>query len=267
MGSEMCIRDSCRTIREEEAISLALLRRTDGASQPSALKKIYVNHVLEKVEPVSWDPLSAPNAAYTDVLAILNNCPPNEEGIVFACLADIQPDPFCGMHISYDDSPGPKGVYAAVLVASNRKSKPLPIGDDGYKVVTTSVKDMANPAGTPTAPVGDHTLVGYCNMENLPGYQLDPPRGRDFRVALVFISKVAEEGFQIHKLENIEPAQVDNAIKCMQRLRKMSKQIRPEGEGKRSHNLSLNATGLKKARTLQSVPTGGSLPDDALSSA
>ena len=241
----------------------------DGASQPVGFwggfwcRLIYVNHTLEAVEPVSWDPSSAPNAAYSDVLAILNNCPPNDEGIVFAYLADVQPDPFCGMHISFDDAPGPKGIYAAVLVACNTKSKTLPIGDNGYKVVTASAKDIANPAGNPSAPVGDHTLVGYCNMDGLPGFRLDPPRGKQFRVALVLITKADEEGFHIHKLEYIEQDQVNHAITCMQRLRRLNKQIHPAGKEKRSHDLTLTATGIKKARTLQSVPTNTSLPDES----
>jgi len=250
----LCHARVCRTTREEETPS----KGKDELRQ----KKIYVNHQVEAVEPVTWDPSSAPNATYKDVLAILNNCPPNEEGIVHACLEDLQPDPFCAMNISYGGSPGPKGVFAAVLVASSRKSKPHPISDNGYKVVTVNVKDIANPAGNATAPVGDHTLVGYCELDDLPAFQLDPPRGKDFRVALVLLSRVDEEGFHIHKLENIEPDQVEDAIKCMQRLRRMSKQIRPTGTGKRSHNLTLTASGLKKARTLQTIPTGGSLPDD-----
>ena len=119
---------------------------------------------METIEPVSWDPVSAPSASYTGIIAILNNCPPNDEGIAFACLEDLQPDPFCAMRISYGDSPGPSAVLAAVLVASNRKSKTAPIGDDGYKVVTVGVKDMANAAGSATAPVDNHTLVGYCSL-------------------------------------------------------------------------------------------------------
>ena len=255
----LCHARISRTKREAEA--------KGGASQPvgtgSASGKIYVNHTLEAVEPVSWDPSSAPNAAYSDVLAILNNCPPNDEGIVFAYLADVQPDPFCGMHISFDDAPGPKGIYAAVLVACDTKSKTLSIGDNGYKVVTASAKDIANPAGNPSAPVGDHTLVGYCNMDGLPGFRLDPPRGKQFRVALVLITKADEEGFHIHKLEYIEQDQVNHAITCMQRLRRLNKQIHPAGKEKRSHNLTLTATGIKKARTLQSVPTNTSLPDES----
>ena len=238
----LCHARVCRIIRKEE-------------------QKTYVNHQLEKLEPVSWDPLSAPNATYTDVLTILNNCPPNEDGIVFACLEDLHTDPFSGWRTSYDGSPGPKGVFAAVMVASNRKSESNAISENGYKVVTVGVKDMVSPAGNATAPVGDHTLVGYCTLADLPSFTLDPPRGKEFRVALAFINKVDAEGFHGHIVENIEPEQVVNAIKCMQRLRRMSKQIRPKSTAKRSHDLSLTTSGLKKARTLHSVPTGGSLPD------
>ena len=238
----LCHARVCRTIRE------------DG-------EKTYVNHQLEKVEPVSWDPLSAPNATYTDVLAILNNCPPNEDGIVFACLADLQPDPFSGWRTSYDGSPGPKGVFAAVMIASNRKSDRNAISENGYKVITNGVKDMVNPAENETTAVGDHTLVGYCTLTDLPSFTLDPPRGKEHRVALVLINKVDAEGFHVHKTENIEPDQVANAIQCMQRLRRMSKQIHPTCEGKRSRNMSLTTDKVKKARKLQAVPTDVSLPD------
>ena len=238
----LCHARVCRTIRE------------DG-------EKTYVNHQLEELEPVSWDPLSAPNATYTDVLAILNNCPPNEDGIVFACLADLHPDPFSGWRTSFDGSPGPKGVYAAVMIASYRKSDKTAISEDGYKVVTVGVKDMVSPAENATAPVGDHTLVGYCTLTDLASFTLDPPRGKECRVALALINKVDAEGFHVHKTENIEPDQVPNALKCMQRLRRMSKQIHPTCEGKRSRNMSLTTDNVKKARKLQAVPTDVSLPD------
>jgi len=249
----LCHARVSRSIREVEA--------KDGASQPVAKTK-YVNHQVETVEPVTWNLSSAPNASYTGILTILNNCPPNEEGIAFACLEDLQPDPFCEMRICYGGSPGQKAVLAATLVASNRNSKTVPIGNDAFKVVTEGVKDMANSAGSATEPVGDHTLVGYCTLDHLPAFRLDPPRGKDFRVALVLISKVDDEGFHVHKSENIEPDQVDNAIQCMQRLRRLSKQIRPKNIEKRSHKLTLDTSSLKKARTLQSVPTDASLPDD-----
>ena len=67
-----------------------------GASQLAAASQNqpqYVNHMLEAAEAVTWARESAPNQCYQDVRAILNNCPPHDEGIAFAYLADIRPDP------------------------------------------------------------------------------------------------------------------------------------------------------------------------------
>ena len=241
-----------------------VLRGKDGASQPVT----FVNHTLEMVEPVSWHPSSAPNAAFNDVLAILNNCPPHDEGIHFAFLADVQPDPHYGMRLVYDGQEGPRGLYVAVLVASSSKSKTERVGDDGYKVVTTDVKDVANPDGTVDKPIGNHTLVGYCSMDSLPGFRLDPPRGKTFRVALALLSSADEkEGLHIHKLESIEPDQVSQAVLCMQKLRRLSKRVRSVSSEKRSRSVALDSEGrspcdTKKARTLQNAPTEVSLPEE-----
>ena len=48
-----------------------VVRAKDGAA--SSVQ--FVNHNLEAVEAVSWAPKSAPNAAFTNVLSILNNYP------------------------------------------------------------------------------------------------------------------------------------------------------------------------------------------------
>ena len=227
----------------------------------------YVNHTVETVEPVSWAALSGPNAAYTDVLAILNNCPEHDEGILFAFLADIQPDPCYGMRVVYDGQEGPKGLYIAALVACNTKSKTDKLSDDGYKVVTSDVKDIANPDGTADKPIGSHTLVGYCSMDNLPGFRLAPPRGKVFRVAVVLFTKADEkEGLHINTLEYIEPDQVREAVLCMRKLRKLSKRVHTVSTEKRSHSVALEHEGMspcttKKARTLQAVPTEASLPE------
>ena len=239
-----------------------VLRGTDGATQPVK----FVNHTLEMVEPVSWQPSSAPNAAFTEVLAILKNCPPHDEGIHFAFLADVKPDPHYGMRLVYDGEEGPKGIYVAALIASNSKSKTDRVGDDGYKVVTTEVKDIANPEGSVDKPIGNHTLVGYCSMASLPGFSLDPPRGKTFRVALALLSSADDkEGLHIHKLEYIEPEQVQQAVVCMQKLRALSKRVRSVSSEKRSHSLAFDSESpspcdTKKARTLHSAPTEASLP-------
>ena len=104
-------------------------------------------------------------------------------------------------------------------------------------------------------------------MDNLPGFRLDPPRGRNFRVALVLLARADEkEGLHIHKLEYIEPEQVNQAVVCMQKLRTLSKRVRSVSTDKRTHSHALDSEDLspsktKKARTLQAAPTDASLPD------
>ena len=59
-------------------------------------------HTLEQVEAVSWDPKSAPNAAYSDVIGISTNSPQHDEGILFAFLVDIETDPHYGFRLRDD---------------------------------------------------------------------------------------------------------------------------------------------------------------------
>ena len=134
-------------------------------------------------------------------------------------------------------------------------------------MVTSDVKGIAPPEGVVVNPVGSHTLVGYCSMDSLPGFRLDPPRGKVFRVAFVLFRKADEkEGLHIHKLEYVEPEQVKEAVLCMQKLRKLSKRVHTVSTDKRSHSVALGHEGrspcdTKKARTLQAAPTEASLPE------
>jgi hypothetical protein len=254
----LCHARISRTVRDSAA-------STSSQGDASQLAT-YVNHSLEAVETVNWDPASAPNNAYNDVVGILNNCPPHDEGVMFAFLADIEPDPYYGLRLNYDGQVGPKCAYVAVLIASESKSTTDKVGEGGFKVTTKNIRDIANPdaSGDQTG----NTTVGYCTLDNLPGFRLDPPRGKTMRSAICLVTKKDDEGLHIHKLEYIEPDQVDNAIACMQKLRKLCKGIHPESKEKRSHAVTLAADGkspasTKKARTLHTMPTEASLDDDA----
>ena len=182
-------------------------------------------------------------------------------------MADIQPDPYYGMRAVYDGQEGPKGLYLAAFVACTSTSRTEKVGEDGYKVVTSDVKDVANPDGTVDNPIGSHTLVGYCSLDSLPGFRLDPSRGKHFRVAVVLLAKADEkEGIHTHKREHIEPEHVQAAVLCMQKLRRLSKGVHTVSTEKRSHSTTLGNEAMspcttKKARSLQAVPTEGSLPE------
>ena len=91
---------------------------------------------------------------------------------------------------------------------------------------------------------------------------------QNFRVAVALFTKADEkEGLHIHKLENIEPEQVKEAVLCMQKLRRLSKGVHTVSTEKRSHSVALrehevmSPCNTKKARALQAVPTEASLPE------
>ena len=231
----------------------------------SSSKRGYVNYTVEEVEPVSWDLASKPNASYNQVLDVLNHCPPHSEGIAFVFLEDVEPDPHYGFRIVYaDQTEGMKCAYFAALIGCEHKSVSDQVGS-GFRVVTSKVKDVANPSATGD---GIYTTVGYCSMGDLAGYRLDPPRGKQMRCALVLFTKKDKEGFHIHKLELIEPDQVDNAIQCLRKLRTLSKRVQPVpvNKEKRAQAVFLEAakqapTPTKKARTLQVAPTDQELEE------
>ena len=86
-------------------------------------------------------------------------------------------------------------------------------------MVTSDVNDVANPDGTVDNPIGSHTIVGYCSMGSLPGFRLDPPRGKNFRVAAVLFTKADDkEGRHIDTLAYIEPGQATRRQSCACRI-------------------------------------------------
>ncbi len=91
---------------------------------------------------------------------------------------------------------------------------------------------------------------------------MDPPRGKSMRFAICLFTKKDSEGFHLHMLEYLEPDQVDNAVQCMRKLRKLCMGINPKNGEKRSHSVSACtevSPMIKKSRTLQAVPTDASL--------
>jgi hypothetical protein len=181
--------------------------------------------------------------------------------VLFAFLADIDEDPYYGLRLNYEGREGSRCSYVAVLIASDSKSTTASVGE-GYKVTTLNIKDVANPHGEST-----HTAVGYCTLDTLSGFRLDPPRGKTMRCALCLLTKKDVEGLHIHKLEYIEPDQVAHAVACMQKLRKLCSKIHPESQEKRSHAVAFcsgaqPSPDAKKAKTLRSVPTDADLADE-----
>lgn len=233
--------------------------RLSKSTRTSDSGVVFINYIVEEVAEVSYELSSAPNAAYEDLVKLLNMCPAHNEGIVFAYLSDIQTDPHYGFKVAYDDVAAPRSAHVLSFVAATEKSSTLSIGE-GFQVTTLNVLDFANPAG---AAQPSYTLLGYCSVDALPGFRMDPPRGRSLRYAMCLLTKREDATFYADKLEYIEPDQVDNAVRCFRKLRSLCQRIQPVTSEKRSGSVAAcsdTTTALqKRSRTLCAVPTDVSM--------
>ena len=160
---------------------------------------------------------------------------------------------------------GPACEYVAVLVRCAAKFVQESFGTD-YRVTTPGVMDLAFPPDDASQLVHEQksfSLVGYCGEDDVMSFRLDPPRGKAFRAAVVLVSRMKETELQIHKLEYVEPSDVDNAIQCFRKLRTLSSQIMPPSNLKRSQvetqQVSFENAHKKNCRSLQYCPTDTSL--------
>ena len=248
-----------------------------GASQPvlGMNAKTYVNHILQEAEPLDWNSQVAPNAAYENVLTMLNALPRNEEGLLFGFLADIEPDPYAGFRLAFPNGTISKGAAVAVLVASHKKNnKPEPLGE-GFKVCAPEVSDIANPGdGT----LAKHALTGFATLNDMAKFELTPPRSQQqrFAIALITSCEQTENGypdqpvvksFGMDKMQLLEPVEGTKAIHVFQRLRRLTMRLHPTNEDEPKPTLNVDedpSRPLKKARTLRTMPTDASLKETDL---
>ena len=73
-------------------------------------------------------------------------------------LEDVEPDPHYGFRIRYDDMDGIKCTYFAALIGCETKSATESVGT-GYRVVTSKVKDIANPISATSGHADAETVA------------------------------------------------------------------------------------------------------------
>jgi len=229
---------------------------------------VYMNHMLEEVTPVSYAIAEAPNKAYLDLLQLVNKCPAHEESILFAFLSDIAEHEHYGFQVLYDGVPASRCTYVLSLIASTSKSTTTNVGG-GYQVKSSSIHDDAKPSvgvaqhSSDGASEPTYSVLGFCTLDDLPAFQLNPPIGKANRCAVCVISRREGNAFHVHKLECLEPAQMDTAVTCFQKMRKLCSAVRPSSTEKRSHDVKACAEDFpkteKRAKTLKAVPTDASL--------
>ena len=80
---------------------------------------------------------------------------------------------------------------AIALVLSTKRSKPLPAGAGGYKLVTDDVTDLlhADSAAQPDA-LKKYEITSFCTLNNVTDFKLDPPKHSREQAALISITGV-----------------------------------------------------------------------------
>ena len=261
--------------------SISTSASQSGASQPGAAddKKTFVNHVIQEATPMDWHAKVGPNAAYENILTLLNALPRHEEGLLFGFLSDIETDPHNRFRLTFSNGNTSKGAAVAVLIACGKKSKPPESIGDGYKIVTPDVIDVAKPAARgapqPAADAATYNVMGFCTLTDMAKFDLNPPRGHTQRFAVALItgceeteasdtSQLRSKTFHMDKLQILEQAEGPAAVTLFQRLRRLTMRLNPTNLQERKHNLTVEEDPerpLKKCRTLKVVPTDASLGD------
>ena len=245
---------------------------SSGAAQPDGLgvQKTFVNSIIQEAAPVNWNNKVAPNAAYDNVLALLNDLPRNEEGLVFAFLSDIETDPHTGFRIAFTNGNITKGAAVAVLIAASKKSKPPEAIGTGFKIIAPDVTDCANPSAAAAA----YHVAGFCTLDDMSKFDLNPPRGHKERFAIAFITSCEEttdpdggrgvKNFHMDKIQILEQADGPKAILVFQRLRCLQMMLNPSNTDERKHTLTVEASTrpLKQCKTLSAMPSDDSLKDE-----
>ena len=262
-------------------VRLSRTTKTAGASQPGEASapapgsqesaSMFVSHVLEDVCPAGLGGEDAPNAAYSDVVKILSQCPRHDEALLFASLSEMRSSPHYGFEVAMKDIVVHGGAVVA-LVGSKERSLVQACGD-GYKVTTKSVVDILGDAlglgGTVT-----WDAVAYCGMNDLLEYKLDPARGTSMRSAVVTIIGL-EKGDSswsvvLEKVQTVEAADLDGAIKTFKKLRTLGRHIKGSSEALESNKRHAapalsSPMPTRVCRSLQRSPTANSLGSADLS--
>jgi hypothetical protein len=200
--------------------------------------------------------------------------PGNEEGLLFAFLADIEPDPHTGFRVTSENGTISKGAAVAVLIASKKKNNPPePLGA-GFKVCAPDVCDIANvDASKETTTGATFNVTGFCTVDDMSKFDLNPPRGHTQRFAIALITSCEQteqtgasqpgvKTFHMDKIQILEQAEGPQAIPVFQKLRRLTMRLEPPSQEERKHNLDISeepSRPWKKCRTLQAMPTDDSL--------
>ena len=240
-------------------------RRTKevGAEETSA-GKTFVNTTVVAAAPLSLQIAQAPNTSYNTIFEILNQCPESHDAMLAVRLSEVSACPFYGLRVEYNSSGHAGGApqptrncqVAVALARATQKSRCVTVAN-GFLVSTGGVKDALEDEEDPKTV----EVRGYCSMDNVLEFKMDPPARAAERVCLLLITAVAPEALTVHSVTHIDPGAVHEAQHFINKMRTLG--IRAEyveSDGiKRMCEWEKTPDSAKKCRSLEAHPTGESL--------
>ena len=150
------------------------------------------------------------------------------------------------------------------LIEADRASVLHNIGEDGYKLCTSNVRDVLAPDDTTT-----YDLTAFCTLKNLQDFKLDPPRGTKKQSALIIISDVIDSSAaqpvktfivdSILLLPRQDVAEIKEAVsKLLYYVAAGTEVI--HRKRKREWNETFSPAKARMCRSLSRHPSGPSLP-------
>ena len=206
-----------------------------------------------------WKAADAPNASNTALLDVLQHLAESNDGILCAQLREIRHCPHYGLAVEYPGTSRRNGKCVAALIASSAKSR-LVEAAHGHKVLTDRVQDALQETWATDAT--SFGLVGYCSLNNVLDFKLDPPRAASHRYAVVLVSAVSASEITIDFVQPLDASELATTQKVMGKLRRFCMRAKGDAnETPKRNQTSFNSppVSAKKARTLGVQPTDASL--------
>ena len=171
-------------------------REVAGAEESAG--KTFVNTIVVAAHPLSFQIDQAPNTAYNTILEILKQCPESHEAMLAVRLSEVHSCPFYGLRVEYKSSGGAGGApqptrncqVAVALARATQKSRCLKVAN-GFLVSTSGVKDALEDEEDPKTV----EVRGYCSMDNVLEFKMDPPARSAERVPLAHHGRCARDPY------------------------------------------------------------------------
>ena len=105
------------------------------------------------------------------------------------------------------------------------------------------------------------TMHGYCSVDNLVSFTMDPPSKAEQRVCLLLITACSKEAITVHSVTHIDEGAVAEAEYFIKKMRTlgMRTELQQSGKHKRLNEWKKTPDSAKKCRMLEGHPSGESL--------